>query len=143
MMTIRIQPILLWFVAAAWFLIVATSVQADQALDEGLGRLANEIKKILEAEKRPNKVIVGDFSGVPLLKSSGGVEVSRSMKAQLESLGIKISDDAETQVMGKFRLVDQKQHAGDQFDSLALKIEAQILDGNGEVITTVSMDVFS
>jgi hypothetical protein len=138
----RFPSFVLSFIAAIWLGISGTNVQADQALDEGLERLANEIKKILEAEKRPNKLIVGDFSGVPLLKSSGGVEISRSMKAQLESVGITISDDAETQVMGRFKLVDKKEHAGDEFDSLAMKIEAQILDGDGEEIKTVAMDVF-
>lgn len=116
---------------------------ADELLDQGLAKMAGEIKKFLTEEKLPAKVMVGDFVGLPKLKASGGVEITRTIKKQLEIAGLTVSDDdAETQVMGKFKLVERKWHAEDSFDSLAMEIEAQIMDGNGEELATLPISVF-
>ena len=105
-------------------LLAATITHADPLLDQGLAKMADEIKKFIQEEKRPASIIVGDFSGLPKLKASGGVEISRSIAEQLEKAGIKVSDDAQLQLMGKFKLAEKKQHPQDQFESLSLEIEA-------------------
>ena len=104
--------------------------------------MANEIKSFLADEKLPSKVIVGDFTGVPKLKASGGVEISRSIKMQLEGAGLTVSDDANTQVMGQFKLVEKRQHPQDEFDSLALEILARVLDGDGNELAELPIRVF-
>ena len=113
-------------VLMAWTVVVVLSflgslrsAHGDELLDQGLATMAKEIKTFLEEENLPSKVIVGDFSGVPKLKASGGVEISRSIKSQLEAAGITVNDDADTQIMGKFKLVEKRQHPQDEFDSLS------------------------
>jgi hypothetical protein len=115
---------------------------ADELLDQGLAKMAKEIKSFLAVEKLPSKVIVGDFSGVPKLKASGGVEISRSIQTQLEACGVTVSDDADTQVMGKFKMVEKRQHPQDAFDSLALEILATVLDGDGNELAVLPISVF-
>ena len=136
-------------VLMAWTVVVVLSflgslrsAHGDELLDQGLATMAKEIKTFLEEEKLPSKVIVGDFSGVPKLKASGGVEISRSIKSQLEAAGITVNDDADTQIMGKFKLVEKRQHPQDEFDSLALEILALVLDGNGNELAELPISVF-
>ena len=118
-----------YFLVVAWITIVGAmpfrahgSSPDDPLLDEGLSRMASEIGKFLDEEKRPRVVIVGDFSGIPSLKASGGVELSRQLTAKLAIAKIDVSDDAETQIMGSFKTVNTKQHASDDFESLALDV---------------------
>lgn len=116
--------------------------QGDELLDQGLAKMAKEIQAFLAEEKLPSKVIVGDFTGVPKLKASGGVEISRSIKIQLEAAGVTVKDDADTQIMGKFKLVEKRQHPQDEFDSLALEILATVLDGDGNELAELPISVF-
>jgi hypothetical protein len=138
------RPSLTLFVLFAflWIFGDLRVTHADELLDKGLAKMATEIQKFLAQEKLPSKVIVGDFSGVPKLKSSGGVEISRSIRAQLEAAGLAVSDDADVQVMGKFKLVEKKQHAQDEFESLGMEILAQVLGANGEELVELPIEVF-
>lgn len=124
------------------FLGTTRVVQADPLLDQGLARMADEIEKYVVEQKLPRAIIVGDFSGLPRLKASGGVEISRSIAEQLEKAGIKVSDDADLQLMGRFKLAERKQHPQDRFESLALEIEATILDGDGDELIQMPISVF-
>jgi hypothetical protein len=132
--------------AAIFLLSVNDTVPAgglpENLLDRGLAKMAKEIQAFLAEEKLPSKVVVGDFNGVTKLKASGGVEISRSIKIQLEAAGVTVKNDADTQIMGKFKLVEKRQHPQDQFDSLALEILATILDGDGNELAELSMSVF-
>jgi hypothetical protein len=130
------------FVVVLSFLGSLRSAHGDELLDQGLAKMAEAIKSFLKEEKLPSKVIVGDFSGVPKLKASGGVEISRSIKSQLEAAGLTVDDDADTQIMGKFKLVEKRQHPQDEFDSLGLEILAQIFDGNGDPLAELPISVF-
>jgi hypothetical protein len=130
------------FVVVLSFLGSLRSAHGDELLDQGLAMMAKEIKSFLAEEKLPSKVIVGDFSGVPKLKASGGVEISRSIKTQLEAAGLSVNDDADTQIMGKFKLVEKRQHPQDKFDSLALEILALVLDGDGNELAELPISVF-
>ena len=123
-------------------LLSITSARADELLDQGLERMAVEIKKFLQEERLPTSMIVGDFSGSPRLKSSGGVEISRSIARALEAQGISIKDDADLQLMGKFKLKEKRQFPEDDFTSLALEIEATILDGDDEELVDLPISVF-
>jgi hypothetical protein len=142
-MTKRSYSIPAWpVVVVLCFLGSLRSAHGDELLDQGLAMMAKEIKSFLAEEKLPTKVIVGDFSGVPKLKASGGVEISRSIKSQLEAAGLTVDDDADTQIMGKFKLVEKRQHPQDEFDSLGLEILAQIFDGNGDPLAELPISVF-
>lgn len=138
----RYTQTVLSFIAALCVFGSACSARADELLDQGLSKMAAEIKSFLAEEKLPSKVIVGDFTGVPKLKASGGVEISRSIKMQLEAAGLTVSEDADTQVMGQFKLVEKRQHPQDEFDSLALEILARVLDGDGNELAELPIRVF-
>lgn len=142
-MTKRSYSIIAWpVVGVLCFFGSLRSARGDELLDQGLAMMAKEIKAFLQEENLPSKVIVGDFSGVPKLKSSGGVEISRSIKSQLEAAGLTVNDDADTQIMGKFKLVEKRQHPQDEFNSLALEILALVLDGNGNELAELPISVF-
>jgi hypothetical protein len=141
-MTKKTYSFIGWPVVVVLCFFWSLSARGDDLLDQGLAKMAKEIKSILEEEMLPTKVIVGDFSGVPKLKASGGVEISRSIKKQLEASGVTVSDDANTQIMGKFNLIEKRQHPQDEFDSLALEILAQVLDGDGNELTVRQITVF-
>ncbi len=115
---------------------------ADPLLDQGLKKMAEEIKGFLQDEKLPLKIVVGDFTAPPRLKASGGVEISRAIAEQLKNTGIDVSDDAKQQLMGNFKLKEKKQHPQDSFESLALEIEAIILDGEDEELAELPISVF-
>ncbi|MEZ6092537.1 MAG: hypothetical protein R3C05_31920 [Pirellulaceae bacterium] len=123
-------------------LFITTRVHADPLLDQGLEKMAIEIKSFLDDERLPKQMIVGDFSGAPRLKASGGVEISRAIAQQLEKVGIVVSDDADLQLMGSFKLKEAKAQPHDDFESLALEIEATILDGEDEELAEVPISVF-
>ena len=120
----------------------ASSASADPLLDQGLRKMAKEIKLYLDEQGFEKHVIVGDFSGSPKLRASGGVEISRSIVKQLMAVGVKVSDDAETQLMGKFKLGKKKQHPQDDFESIALVIEATVLDGDDDELAELSIAVY-
>lgn len=126
----------------ALFGVAAQPVSADPLLDQGLKKMAQEIKSFLSEEGLPTKIMVGDFSAPPRLKASGGVEISRAIAAQLTSVGIEVSEEAEQQLMGKFTLKEKKQHPQDNFESLALEIVATVLDGDDEELAELPMSVF-
>ena len=115
---------------------------ADRLLDQGMRKMAVEIKKYLDAEGLPKSMIVGDFSGAPRLKASGGVELSRSIAEHLEAAGLRVSDDGELQLLGNFKLTEKRQFPGEAFDSLALEIEATILDGSDDELVTLEFAIF-
>ena len=121
---------------------LAPAAKADPLLDQGLRKMAVEIGKYLTEEGHPKAMIVGNFVGSPRLGSSGGVEISRSIAEQLESAGVSVREDAELQLMGKFKLKERKQHPQDDFESLALEIEAVILDGNDDELVELPITVF-
>jgi hypothetical protein len=112
------------------FFILASSAQADRVLDQGLRRMAEKIKKFLEAEGLPKSMIVGDFSGTPRLRASGGV-------------GIEVADDGLLQLMGSFKTETKQQQRDDEHESLALHIDAKILDDNDNELAIIPVDVFA
>lgn len=116
--------------------------RSDELLDQGLAKMATEIKKYIDEEGLPSRVIVGDFSGMPKLKASGGVEISRSIAEQLEKSGVTVNDDAQLQLMGKFKLSEEKEHPQDDFESLALEIEAILFDDDGDELVELPIRVF-
>ena len=120
----------------------APQALADELLDQGLAKMAEEIRKFIDEEKLPREMIVGDFSGAPRLKASGGVEIGRSIAAQLEKAGIRVHDQAALQLLGKFKLSDKKQFPEDEFESLALEIDATVLDSSDAELVELPISVF-
>lgn len=120
----------------------ATVAHADPLLDQGLRKMAEEIKSFLQEERLPLEIIVGDFTATPRLKTSGGVEISRAITTQLAAVGTRVSDDANQQLMGKFTLTEKKQHSQDDFESVAMEIQAIILDGEDKELAELPITVF-
>jgi len=118
------------------------SASADQHLDQGLRDMAKKIHDFLEDEDYSKELVVGDFSGAPKLRASGGVEISRAIVEALRAENIKVHDDARYQLEGKFRVGESRQWAGDRHESLELKIEAAVLDENGEELAILPIRVF-
>lgn len=133
----------LCFAVQLCLLIAACSnAAADPLLDQGLTRMATEIKKFVQSEGLPNKIVVGAFTAPPRLKASGGVEIRRAVSDALRRVGMTVSDDAELQLMGRFKLKEVKQHPSDDFESLALQVEAMILDGDDEELAELPISIF-
>jgi hypothetical protein len=114
----------------------------DGLMDRALAMMAKEIKSFLAEQKLPSKVIVGDFSGDPKLKASGGVEIRRLLLKHLEAAGVGVADDAETKVMGKFKLAEKRQHPLDESDSLALEVRHILRDRDGNELVELVINVF-
>ena len=127
---------------AVFGLSFAAELRADELLDQGLAQLAQKLKSFLQEEDRDLRVVVGDFSGSPRLKASGGVELSRAIATQLEEAGFVVSDAAGIQLLGRFKLSEKKAKQDDQFESLALVIEATILDEDDEELAEIEVNVF-
>lgn len=138
----KIKPLLVGFVVLIAIFSRPSLSHADELLDQGLKKMAEEIKAFLQGEGLPLKIVVGDFTAPPRLKASGGVELSRAIAGQLEAAGISVSDDAAQQLMGKFKLSTKKQHAADDFESVAMDVEATVLDANDQELSVLSISVF-
>ena len=128
------------FGAIAW--LTTSACFADPILDNGMARMAKKVSEFLEAENLPQELIVGDFTAPPRLRASGGVEISRSIMSHLKKEGVKVHEDAEYQLLGKFFLRQEKELPEDDFESTCLEIEATLLDGNDEEIAFLPLKVF-
>jgi hypothetical protein len=104
--------------------------------------MAKEIANFLDEERLSKAVIVGDFSGSPRLRSSGGIEIRRAITEQLEAAGITVSETADLQLMGNFKRKEAKAFPTDEFDSVALEIDVIILDGNDDELVELPITVF-
>lgn len=117
----------------------ATPCRADADLDKGINKLAANISQFLKRE-RQTAVIVGDFIAPPKLKASGGPGISQLLAEQFKKLGIQVNDQAAFQVMGKFELKAEKDDLGS--DVTALKIKADVLGRDDEVVQSFAISVF-
>jgi len=114
----------------------------DKVLDEGIQKLSAAIADWVAKEGGDKAVLVGDFVAPPNLQAGGGPGIStRLARSLLQKHGLPTRADAPVQVIGKFAMVEERQ-PGDGFDSVGMRIEAELLDPKGEKLQTVAIKVF-
>jgi len=116
--------------------------KADPLIAKAMKDVAKAVVDFMENEGRTLEIIVGDISGLPNLKASGGVEISRLLEIALENAGITIDDDADTQLMGRFRMIEKAQFQDHDFKSLAMKVQLTLLDENGQELAEPEITIF-
>jgi hypothetical protein len=99
--------------------------RAKSDLEKELTVLAGQIQQ--EVAKHGNAVILGEFTGPPELASSGGPGIAKTLKTQLEKLGVTVTRSAQVAVKGEFRIATD---AESNLTSLA--ILARLTDRSGK-----------
>lgn len=117
----------------------------DLALKDGLTRLAKKVVEVIRQEGGGGDsmaVVMGDFVGAPRLKAAGGAGLAVLLTAALEAESVAVADRAPFQIQGTFKTVENRAAEGDRFDSVALRIEATMLDGKDNELSRFSINVF-
>lgn len=114
----------------------------DVALADGLSRLAAGVVEVIKKEGGDLAVDVGDFVGAPRLKSAGGPGIALLLADALEAKGVAVREPAPFQLLGTFKTVDGRAAAGDAFNSVALRIEASVLDARDNELQKININVF-
>lgn len=114
----------------------------DTALADGLARLAKQVVEVIVREGGEKVVVVGDFVGAPRLKAAGGPGLALLLGRALAAEHVAVRDKAPFQVHGTFKNVDGKSAADDAFDSVALRIEANVLDSRDGELARLNINIF-
>jgi hypothetical protein len=120
----------------------ANVVRADASLDEGLAKMATSVAKFLKDENRGNAINVGEFIAPPRLQASGGRGLSEAISQAFKKQGVDVRTDAPMQLIGRFSVREEKENATNDFDSIALRLRAEVMDANDEVLQTFNISVF-
>ncbi|HMO14700.1 MAG TPA: hypothetical protein PKA76_09975 [Pirellulaceae bacterium] len=140
------RTILTWITAGTLLLgFAGATVRANETepvIAQAMEKVCVAVMKILQDEGRKHEIIVGDISGMPNLKASGGVELARQLELALERAGIRVHDDADTQLMGTFNMIQDKAHPDHDFDSLAMKIHLKLMDEFGKELAEPEILVY-
>ena len=99
-----------------------------------MDKVADKIVSVLDELERNKQVIIGDFISRGRSKSSGGIEISRQLTECLTGKGITVSDKGEewTEISGAFKIIENKEHETDDFDSLGIDITVEFYDENAD-----------
>jgi len=116
--------------------------EEDRALDDGLQRLAKEVAGVISREGGEKAVVVGDFIGAPRLRAAGGSGISQLLSAALKAESVAVRDTAPYQLHGTFKAADGRAAKADAFDSVALRIEATVLDGRDRELEKLAINIF-
>jgi hypothetical protein len=119
-----------------------SGARADGALDEGLSKLATSVAKFLKDENRGSAINVGEFIAPPRMQASGGRGLSEAMASAFKKQGVDVRTDAPMQLIGRFSVREEKENATNDFDSVALRLRAEVMDANDEVVQTFNISVF-
>jgi hypothetical protein len=142
LLTVRLPPLL----AVASLLLAAGPLPAeDLALKDGLTRLAKKVVEVIRQEGGGGDgmaVVMGDFVGAPRLKSAGGPGLAALLTAALAAENVAVADKAPFQIQGTFKTVEERADEADRFDSVALRIEATVLDGQDRELSKIAIPVF-
>lgn len=117
-----------------------------RTLDEGCEKLADIVARTLDEEGCQPAVIVGSFSGVARLQSSGGVGLAQRVREALRDRGVAISESDSCQLNGEFS-TPRRQPLFDEADvpepdQIALRIEYVVRDRNDETKRRGVINVF-
>jgi len=115
---------------------LSQSALATESLRPTLTRLATAVSKVL-AGSNMSSVSIGQFSGPPSFASASGPGIRSILEEEFAKLGVKVKRlGAPVGVQGKYFI--QSAAAGDQQQ---LSIQAEIVDGNGQVFSTLNGSV--
>ena len=142
----RLGSLTKWHALIFWTIVAAVSpaapARADAALDEGLAKLAASVARFMKDENRGSAINVGDFIAPPRLQASGGRGLSESLAAAFKKQDIEVSATAPLQLIGKFTVREEKENASNDFESVALRIRAEVLDKEDETLQAFNISVF-
>ncbi len=134
-----------WLAVTALLLAAGPLRAEDLALKDGLARLAKKVVEVIRQEGGGGDsmaVVMGDFVGAPRLKAAGGAGLAVLLTAALEAEKVAVADRAPFQIQGTFKTVEDRAARADRFDSVALRIEATMLDGKDNELSKFSINVF-
>lgn len=120
----------------------ASPARADEALTQGLDRLAANIAEFLKSEELARSVVVGDFIAPPRLIASGGAGLSNQIAKALEKHQVKVDPSAKVQLLGRFTVRQEKEFRESNFESVSLRIRAELLDDQDDTLQILNISVF-
>lgn len=120
----------------------AATNDTEEVVKQAMNGVAEAVDNFLDTENLPKEIALGPINGLPNLKSSGGAEVRRSLRLAFADRKIHIDDDAKTQILGSYRLIEEQQHPTDDFKSLGLEVTLQIMDQNGNALAEPEIKVW-
>ena len=120
----------------------ANSNDTSQVVAKAMESVAVAVEDFLENEDLPKEIALGPINGLPNLKSSGGAEVRRTLRQAFESKSVRVDDDAKTQILGSYRLIEERQLPSHDFKSLGLEVTLQIMDENGNALAEPEIKVW-
>lgn len=123
-------------------LLAARANAEDLALDDGIAKLAAGVVETLRAEGGELAIVVGDFRGVPRLKAAGGPGLQQRLAAALQALKVVVRDGAPYQLVGEFATEEAQAHEADRFQSLALRLQATVLDAKDKELKSFKIRIF-
>lgn len=121
---------------------VAATSDTGEVVTQATNRIAAAVESFLDTEGLPKEIALGPINGLPNLKSSGGAEVRRSLRQALVDRKIQVDDDAKTQILGSYRLIEEQKQPTDDFKSLGLEVTLQIMDQNGNPLAEPEIKVW-
>ena len=106
-----------------------------------MDKVADKIVSVLGELERNKQVIIGDFISRGRSKSSGGIEIGRQLTESLTEKGVTVSGEGEqwTEISGVFKIIEEKEHETDDFDSLGIDITVEFYDENADPLKINNM----
>lgn len=109
---------------------------ASDALREGLGGLARDVKKLLD-HRGESALAVGQFTGPATFPSSAGPGIAQLLTEELQKLGVAIQARAALGIKGEYQA---RPVGAEKSKSLAVVVRARIEDQLGNVVTDVQLE---
>jgi hypothetical protein len=133
---------LLTALTAVAVLTPAPTSRADE-LRQGLGKMAGEIKKLLDGRKE-DSIAVGPFSGPATLPTSAGPGIQQLLSEELQRLGITVKARAKLGIKGEYKVIETPSDEPSDVPRsrrpkvLAIELKGTVEDNFGKPITDFS-----
>jgi hypothetical protein len=134
-----IRRVVLALIASCGMLAAAPSLRAETAMEEGVQKLCAKITEFMQDENQKS-IMVGDFIAPPKLKASGGPGISQMISTAFQKQGVTLGEGG-FQLLGRFELRNEEAPQ-DGFQSVVLRIRAEVLDKNDDALKAFSISVF-
>ena len=133
-----VSRVSLWVVVAGT-IVVSAPVQADEPLRAPLAKIAKSVASVLQG-RGTTVVSIGEFTGPPALGSSAGPGIRKILTDELKKLGVEEKRiGAPVGIQGKYVVISQASQPGSDYkDPARLRIEASLVDQNGEVLSSLN-----